>query len=186
MSNSSVEDLVNNYRKSHNLPLSSPITTTTTINEEAMDRREEDPYEVVGREFRTVTNKEYIEPLDKGVTFTFPELQAILEQTTLDINKPLLSYEHDPIHLVKALMIATNIEHCARSAASTIPYKNLQILEGNDTTKIVDSIRDSKEQKQQVQETTEEFIYALKAVQAASINIPLPTNTKNTNTNTNK
>jgi hypothetical protein len=74
--------------------------------------------------------------------------------------------------MVKALIIACNMEHDARSAASTITKKGLHPLENNDTTLIIDYIKDDKVAKERVGECVEEYVYSLYAVDAATRVLP--------------
>lgn len=157
---------------------------------------DENPYEVKNPKFRHVSNVEYIQPVNKNVAFSFVELVDISKRTTLNPQEPPGYYKHDPLHMIKALVIACNMEHAARSAASTIPHKGLQTLENNDTTRIIEYIKEDKEARERVSEHVEEYIYSLLAVDAATKVLPSPikellapvsttTTTKNNNNNTN-
>lgn len=153
MLNENVEDLIRPY--------------LVSIEEEEID-----PYEVREESERRVTHKEYFQPVNMNVSFSGEDYRNIVERSKMDGQQPSGFYEHDPMLVLRALIIACNIEKVAQSAGSTILIDNLMTVGDNDMTKIVEKIVSDENITEQVKDKQEEFIYALKATDVVSQVMP--------------
>ena len=113
-----------------------------------------------------------MQPVNKNVSHSFVEFLEISKRTKFNPREPPGYYKHDPIHMVQALIIACNMEHGSRSAASTIPQKGLQTLENNDTSRIIEYIKKNKEAREGVESCVEEHVYSLLTMDAITKNLP--------------
>jgi hypothetical protein len=136
---------------------------------------ERDPYALKAREYRRVSYEEYnqslIEPIHHSVSVKphefFDTAQHLLGKRPPNIDAT--SYDtHDPMLLVRAAALASNIKLCARQTASYVPYVGLQTLENYDTTKVLKYLQSNPQAKERIDASVEQFIYSVMIVDLAT------------------
>lgn len=142
------------------------------VEKRVVDDDDDDPFEVKDDAMRRVNKEEYMrslhQPIDDSIRFNFNRFIEVSRRAFIS-EKPrdAQHYNHDPIALFDALVIATNIEAMSHRIASTIPTNHLQVIENNNTTKIIDSMLTNENVRHSVHTYCEEYLYSLMTVEHA-------------------
>lgn len=138
-----------------------------------------DPYEVPrnNEALRRVSKEEYEQaqqaPIDASIRFDCDDFVGVSRAAYLGEGPPL-RFVHDPIRLISAVAIATNLEGVALRAGSRAAREQLQIVENNDRARVLDALAESGEARNAIHEAAQEFVFSLKAVDHATRELPAP------------
>jgi hypothetical protein len=144
--------------------------------DDGLDEDDDDPYRVRIERLTRVSHDEYNASsrcaLPPSLSFSLAQLEQVSRRAYWEPQRPHDYYQHDPGSLVDALVLACHMESLARRTASQVPYEQLMVVENGDMTRIIERLCTDEEMRRQVQQTGEQYLFALMAVENATRHLP--------------
>lgn len=139
----------------------------------------EDPYEVRDAELCHISDADYDRvcevPLDGALQFGFQHFIDVSRRSCArkeGHEAPPQYYEHDPMQVITAALIALNLELHAQSSVALAMRQHLRVVVNDDMTAIIDYLTQDPIAVQDMLGRAEEYLWANEAVENATRSVP--------------